>query len=623
MQKTLEMLAVFKYWCKLFAFFLLFFAIQRLVFVLVQLPQNPDISFMEIVQGNVYALKLDLAASAYVVLLALLLLWIGIFGATKTMIKILKVYVIIILVVIGLIHITDIGLYKEWGSKFNHKALSYLTYPKEAIASAESSPILLFTFIFSAETLFGLFLYTRYVHFKGKMDGRLWQKIVLPLVLVAVTGVVARGGISKWPVSKGSAYYSQRPMLNQAAANSLWNFINILSTPIEARPTSYDFVDPSSAQNELHRLTLCDTSALRITTKSTPNIVIILVESLSAESMGIFGGSPSATPALDGLTKNALLFSRFYASGFRTDQGLAAVVSGFPAQPQTAVIRRYGKFERLNGLGLDLHQKGYTSSYYSAGDNDYANTKAYLKHCGFSNFYDEGDVKPLRRTKFGGYDEFLFAFHLKHVSSLKQPFFSILMTCTSHEPFDAAVPNVFLDRGEANGYLNTIHYTDGAIGDYLKRAQKETWYSNALIFILSDHAHRFPNNRQIWEVERHHIPLIITGGALDENLKGKTISAPLSQTDLPAIILSLVGVDSKNYEWSKTICSDENKSWAFYTFDDGAGFIHGKDTIIWDNALKKTLLPKPGNSNPHLDSLTNTTRTLLQKLIHDYYNLTD
>ena len=186
------MLAVFKYWCKLFAFFLLFFAIQRLVFVLVQLPQNPDVSFMEIAQGNIYALKLDLAASAYVVLFALLVLWIGIFGATKTMIKVLKVYVIIILVVVGLIHITDIGLYKEWGSKFNHKALSYLAYPKEAIASAESSPILLFTFIFSAETLFGLFLYTRYVHFKGTMDGRLWLKIVLPLVLVAVTGVIAR-----------------------------------------------------------------------------------------------------------------------------------------------------------------------------------------------------------------------------------------------------------------------------------------------------------------------------------------------------------------------------------------------------------------------------------------------
>mgnify|MGYP006940529903 CR=1 FL=1 len=89
------------------------------------------------------------------------------------------------------------------------------------------------------------------------------------------------------------------------------------------------------------------------------------------------------------------------------------------------------------------------------------------------------------------------------------------------------------------------------------------------------------------------------------------------------MILSLVGIDSRHYEWSKPISGAKDKGWAFYTFDDGAGFIQGEDTIVWDNALKKTLIPKPGKSTPHLDSLTNTTRALLQKLIHDYYNLTD
>lgn len=617
------MVAVLKYWLKLFAFLLIFFAVQRLVFVLVQLFNNPTISVLEVLKGNYYALGLDLAASAYVVLPILLLIYVGCFGKDELVLKIVRGFIITLLILIGIVHITDIGLFREWGSKFNHKALSYLAYPKEAIASAQSSPVLLYLLIFLVETIVGVYVYSKLIHLKRIGIGRLWQKIVIPLVLIAITAVIARGGVSKWPISKGSAYYSQSPMLNQAAANSLWNFVNVLSTPIETRPTNYDFIDSLSAAQELKRLIAIDTNTISLTTHVKPNIVIILVESLSAESMGLYGANPSATPNLDELAKSSLLLSRFFASGFRTDQGLAAVVSGFPAQPQTAVIRRYGKFERLNGLGLDLHRAGYLASYYSAGDNDYANTKAYLKHCGFTNFYDEGDVKPSRRTKFGGYDEFLFSYHLKHAKSLKEPFFSILMTCTSHEPFDADVPKVFTDRGEANGYLNTIHYTDKAIGDYLKSAQKEPWYSNSLIFILSDHAHRFPKNRQIWEVERHHIPLIITGGALEESLRGKVISAPLSQTDLPAVILSLVGIDSRHYEWSKPISGAKDKGWAFYTFDDGAGFIQGEDTIVWDNALKKTLIPKPGKSTPHLDSLTNTTRALLQKLIHDYYNLTD
>ena len=106
------MVAVLKYWLKLFAFLLIFFAVQRLVFVLVQLSNNPTISVLEVLKGNYYALGLDLAASAYVVLPILLLIYVGCFGKDELVLKIVRGFIITLLILIGIVHITDIGLFR-------------------------------------------------------------------------------------------------------------------------------------------------------------------------------------------------------------------------------------------------------------------------------------------------------------------------------------------------------------------------------------------------------------------------------------------------------------------------------------------------------------------------------
>jgi phosphoglycerol transferase MdoB-like AlkP superfamily enzyme len=349
-----------------------------------------------------------------------------------------------------------------------------------------------------------------------------------------------------------------------------------------------------------------------------PNIVLILMESISAENMRKLGGKEDIMPGLDSLAGEGMLFTRYYASGFRTEQGLVALISGFPAQPEATIMREFGKFERLANLGRDMKQAGYQCNYYFSGDLAFANTGAYLRSSGFTKLLDRDGRQWQRTTEWGSLDEELFSCHLQEAARDSMPFFSVIMTSTNHEPFDAPVSNHFKGGGEAQSYKNTSHYTDSCVYAYIQAAKRSDWWGNTLFIVTSDHAHYLPMNRAKNEPERHHVPFLLLGGALKPEFKGTSCATTSSQTDLPALLLSQLQLSAQAFNYSSNVLDPCKRHFAFYTFDNGFGMINDSSWLVYDHDLSKVVLESPGISLKAREDLLNFGKAYLQCMYKDY-----
>ena len=246
--------------------------------------------------------------------------------------------------------------------------------------------------------------------------------------------------------------FRSKPLLNHAAVNSTWNCLAAFAENDDFESNPYKFMDDKKVDDFFSQLTFknSDSSASKLFNIAKPNIIIVLLESWGAETIGALNKEIDATPKFTALSKEGFLFTNFYSSGFRTEQALAAIVAGFPSQPKTTIIRKFGKFDKMPSLAKVLASNGYNTSYYYGGDLQFANTEAYLISSGFKKIIGKNDFKYKLYNEWGAFDEDLFNFTVKDLSKNQQPFFSIIMTSTSHEPFDKRVKKVYQEIGRAH-----------------------------------------------------------------------------------------------------------------------------------------------------------------------------
>jgi len=609
---------------KLLLFWLVLFALQHTVFLIYNSSELKNIGFGQIMLSYFYGLRMDLSASAYLMVLPLVLLIISLFITRNGgIIKSIHVINIFLILACLLIAICDTGLYSIWGTKINRKAMSYVVYPKEAFMAAAAVPYWLFTGIFIAEGILSIFVYKRVFRpgFFGKIKTIHISIFTFVLLLLLVSSM--RGGFQKYAMSKRNVYFSTHAVLNNSALNGFWNFMEIIVNP-ESKKNPYAYYSTDTAQDIVRKMNAAKSDSTEmILTTSRPNIVLILMESVSAENLLSLGGTEEIMPALDSLSKKGLLFNNFYANGFRTEQGIISVLSSFPAQPQTSIMRNINKFEHLPNLGRILGDSGYSENYYYSGNLEFANMDAFAKVSGFTHILDKDNYNWKRSTDWGAYDEELFACHLKEAEKDKQPFFDLIMTATNHEPFDADVKKVFKENKASDNYKNTAHYTDHCLSEYFNKVKLKSWYNNTLFVLVSDHAHSFPMERGANEAERHHIPLVFYGNVIKPEYRGTVISKYGSQIDLPAMILSQLGIPYKQFQRSKNLFNKFSPEFGYYTFDNGFGIVTAEQTLVYDQDMGQVVFRKNKQSAADDDKLLSQGKAYLQILFEDYLHLND
>jgi phosphoglycerol transferase MdoB-like AlkP superfamily enzyme len=617
------MLKTFFIFLRFYLFWIAFFFLDRALFLIYFAGKLKGAPAADIARTFIYGLWMDASAAAYVCAAPLVIALIGwIAPSLRLSRKWAKNYVFTILVVFGILTIANFNIYREWGTRINFKALDFLfTAPTEAFASSASSPILGSFLIFFVFISFCYYLSKKIIIYQTPERPPLVAGLIASVFLLLLNFLLIRGGWQLSPMNESMVYFSDRTILNHSAINTEWGLIRDIIKNKYSSKNPYTYYTPKQAEtivSNLYRKPGGNVS--RITDRDKPNVILVIMESYTASLMESLGGERGISPNLEQLSKEGMLFTQTYASGDRTDKGLIAVLSGFPSQAIRSIIGFNSKQEKLPSLFRETAQHGYHTSFYYGGETEFFNVKSYMLSHGCQRIIDIGDFKKSdMNSKWGAYDEFVYNRQIRDLSKEKQPFFSTLLTLTNHEPFELPVKGKFPGSDLPQKFRSTAFYADSCIGAFMATARQQPWYNNTLIIFVADHGHHLPQERyEIYDPHRFHIPLLICGGALKKEFRGKQIDKITSQTDIPAIVLTQLGIPSSRFRWSRNVLNPNAEPFAFYDWDNGFGFMTPEQTISFDNVGRHISFRKNGEMPAADLRLTALGKACMQEAFRQY-----
>ncbi|WP_046145086.1 LTA synthase family protein [Parabacteroides goldsteinii] len=590
-------------------------AIQKPVFMLYHHALANGCSLTDYLKVITHGLLLDCTVSGYLTVIPLLSVLISIWLPGRFYQKFLKSYFLIMGIVVAAIFAVDVALYGYWGFRLDATLFFYLQSPADAMASV---PVGTFLLQFA---LFGIYAYGIFWLFKRFIVplfpatpayNRLGGTIIV-LLLAGILFIPIRGGVTTSTANVGMVYFSKNQFLNHSAINPAFSLLASLSKQQDFA-AQFNFFPEEERKERYAALTLPDdsltnnTEKVNLLTTDRPNILIILMESFTANAIEAVGGEAGITPNLNRLSKEGITFTNIYANSFRTDRGIVAVLNGYLAQPTTSIMKYPAKSQTLPSIAKSLGEQGYVADMLYGGDINFTNMQSYFFSSGYSQITADRDF-PLssRLSKWGANDDITFTHLYESIKDRdeKTPWLSTFLTLSSHEPFE--VPFHHLD----DPYLNSVAFTDSCIGSFVDKLKELPTWKSTLIVLVSDHGFRYPSTLTDYEPRRFHIPMIWLGGAVKEPM---VIDTYANQTDLAATLLCQLNLPHDSFIFSRDILDPGSPKYAFYTFPNGFGFIDSTGISVYDNESNKPLLETPVTNS---ETRLNKGKVLLQTLYDD------
>lgn len=561
--------------------------------------------------GLVTGFRLDISVASYLFGIPALAIIISPLRLSKRTGQLIRWYYYFITTMVTIIILANLIIFGYWGTLLNNRAIAFLSQPREALASVTgvqlSIYILLLITIISLTIIFNRKLVLNHI---PNTHISVIKRTVFTLIAGLIVGFGLRGGWQLIPVNESAAVYSTNYSLNQMAINPVWYLMHNLHQSGITEKNAYVFMNDDEATvitNSYLKKSEHDTTSIFSNTKN-PNIVIILLESWTADIIEPLDGISGVTPFFTELTSKGLLFTAAYSSGFRTDQGLIAALSGYPSQPNKSIIRFPTKVAQLPSLVRAFSEKNYNTSFYYGGETGFANMNNYLKQSGIQHITDIKDFSSdLRNSKWGVHDEYVFVRQLHDLSIIKEPFLSILLTLSTHEPFEVPMQTPFEKGDEGEMFKKSAWYTDHCLKNYFSEASKTEWFRNTVFVLMADHGHRLPLLRDYNDPRIRQIPLLIYGVPLADEYKGSRITTPANQHDFPATLLSNLNMNDSAFTWSVNITDPKRSPYVYLSLDYAITFFTEQDTVLLN-------LPKGDVVRGENDTTIRSAKAFLQRL---------
>lgn len=431
---------------------------------------------------------------------------------------------------------SEFTFWEEFGSRFNFIAVDYLIYTQEVIDNiVQSYPVKSLLLLFSAIS----FLITLAAR------KRISNTTHLSIRSRAITALIIMASASlTWAYwSSEKAELTQNHYSNQLAGNGLYDFFSAYRNNELDYPSYYPTISAHQSNSILKNLKSAELNPQQASLLHKPkHIILITVESLSADYLGSFGNPHGLTPHLDELAKNGLLFTNLYAVGTRTVRGLEALSLSVPPTPGQSIVRRPHN-ENLVTLGATLNNHGFHSHFLYGGHGYFDNMNYYFSHNGYE-VMDRTDIPDSEvgfSNAWGMSDEYLFnqAEHLMDKEATKQPQFLMLMTTSNHRPY--TYPDHRIDIPSPGGKEGAVKYTDYAIGKFIQDAKSKPWFNDTLFVIVADHCASSAGKTSL-PVDRYHIPAIFYAPA---HIKPSEERRVVSQIDIPPTLLAMLGLPAE------------------------------------------------------------------------------
>ena len=490
------------------------------------------------------------------------------------------------LALFAIVAASEFTFWAEFGSRFDFIAVDYLIYTKEVIGNIlESYPVELWI----AMILVACFAAVWFTWPAGGRSQRTswltrWGRAAAVAIAIALgTGLV----------SKGIADNKANAHVAELSNNGIFAFAHAFRN----NALDYDKYYPGFKADELNseirslvrEANAAFTSATGIERKITAqsprknlNVILISVESLSAEYMGKFGGTLGITPELDKLADKGLFFTKLYSTGTRTVRGLEALSVGTPPTPGQSIVRRPDS-GGLVTLGAELQDKGWKPYWIYGGYGVFDNMNAYFKSNGYT-IVDRVDVAaekiPIHAENIWGIaDEDLYSLAMANLDreyAKGQRFFAQIMTTSNHRPYTFPENRIDLPQKKRE---SGVKYTDWAIGDFIRRSAKKPWFDKTLFIIVSDHTSKAAGKTDL-PPARYHIPMIWYAPGL---IKPAVMGRLMSQIDIGPTLMAWLGLSySSRFFGYDMFRLEAGRERAFISTYQKLGYLKGDRLAVLD-----------------------------------------
>lgn len=616
------LLRIGKYLLLLFSLFVL----ERTAFLLSYHKAAAASPWNEILSTYYHGIHLDISTAAYFFIIPFIILTLQLIFNKKWLEKILSGYTIAAIVFIVLSAIGDIFLYEEWSTKLNYKVWYYLRKPAECFRTATWFQLIIGTFATLLLSSGLIWIYLKWISKPAinAIEKFYWQTSLIFACGVFIIFVGMRGRLTDIPISQSCAYFSKDQILNDAAVNTQWHLVkSTIRFRSSNKTNQYVSMDQKTAEKMVAEMFVNEKdTCIQVLNQSRPNIVIIILESWSADLVESLGGKAGITPYFHQLEKEGLLFTQTYATGRRSQEGISGIVSGFPSIPVNTITDNFEKYHALPSISQKLKSEGYNSSFYFGGNLDYGNLRAYLMAMQFGRIIDEaGFPKSTPRGKLSIHDEYVLTRHLTDLHNEKSPFLSVLFTGSTHSPYDMPTTAGTLNWNvDQLPYLNSAKYADWALGKYFEKAKKEGWYDNTLFVLVADHSHETYKGWKYHEAGYQHIPMLWLGGALKDEWRGKQWDKLCSYIDLPPTLLNQLQIKNSDFRWSHDIFNPYTPQFVAFQNILGIAWLTPQGSLSLDFGQDKIYCGSMPNEDIQAEELKKA-RAYLQVLYQSYLDL--
>lgn len=591
--------SVIQLFIKIYFTVVLFFGLFRLIlFIRERSKLDDSASFIDIPHAFLIGLRFDLVVSGYILALPFVFTAALSFfkGEHKLFKRILFYFTAITFSIAFFISAADIPYFHQFFSHISITALEWMNSPGFVFKMVMQEPrYWLFILPFIVAIWFFVKILKKIVtSFSFSQQENIYAKTGLYILSAGLIFLGIRGRIDeKSPILVGTAYFSNNALLNQLGLNPNFTLIKSYLESLDEENKHIRLMDDKTAlanvQGWLHVTNATDTFPLKrkVGFDSTPvkyNVILILMESMSADKMKRHGNTENLTPFLDSLSNRGYYFENAFSAGIHTYNGIFSTLFSYPA-----LFRQHSMKEsaiiKFPGIFTTLKNNGYTTAYFTTHDGQFDNVEGFLKANDCERFISKPDY-PFEqlKTTLGVPDDFMFEFSMPVLDEMhksNKPFFATFMTASDHSPY--YLPDYFKPKN-TDITKGMTEYADYSLNKLIRLAAKQSWFNNTIFIFVADHGAAMDVTYDM-PVSYNHVPLLFYApNIIKEN---KVFDNIAGQIDIFPTIMGMLQLPYENNTLGIDLLR-EKRPFIFCNGDDKYG-VFDKEwfLVVHDDKTKK------------------------------------
>jgi Sulfatase len=402
------------------------------------------------------------------------------------------------------------------------------------------------------------------------------QQVVWRLVAAGILVLCSRGGLQLMPIGILNAAEHVAPVYFPVVLNTPFTIMMTIGKPVVEEKKYMSQEEADKTWPVIHNYgggllvkevkLIPGTGMLAKPPQVVPrmferhNVVVIILESFSAAYSARLTGGEGYMPFLDSLMDHSLNFTKAYANGRRSIDGIPAITASIPELMDEAFITSSYAQNRFSALASVLASEGYSTSFFHGGRNGtmgfdgFAKSAGYQRYVGLNEYGNEADYDG----SWGIWDRPFLQYFASELGKEQQPFFSTVFTLSSHHPYHLLPADEKRFAGGTLPMHASLRYADDALREFFATASKQPWFGNTLFVLTADHTADIDRTGQNYTAAMdYHVPLLyyMPNGAIARASERVT-----QHIDILPTVLDLIGYDKPFFSFGSSALRDERAS---------------------------------------------------------------